>query len=167
MPTHVFSTALGRCALRWEAQRLLRFALPDPRIHERDTEAPAASPPPPWVVSLATRVVRHLAGEAQDFAAAPFDWESVTHFQRRVYVATMRVPAGTTATYGQIAAAIGETPGSSRAVAAALGANPWPLLVPCHRIIGARGRLTGFSAPGGIATKLRLLQLEGAELFTA
>ena len=60
---------------------------------------------------------------------------------------------------------LGLPPGASRAVAAALGANPWPLLIPCHRIIGANGKMTGFSGPGGIATKIRLLTLEGTQLI--
>ena len=72
---------------------------------------------------------------------------------------------GQTSTYGQLAAAIGRPLSEARAIGTALGQNPWPLLVPCHRFIGADGRMTGFSAPGGIKTKLRLLALEGVELF--
>jgi methylated-DNA-[protein]-cysteine S-methyltransferase len=75
------------------------------------------------------------------------------------------VPAGRTCTYGDLAALLGEPPGSSRAIGAALGANPWPLIVPCHRIVGAKDRLTGFSAPGGVRTKARLLAIEGAQLL--
>ena len=74
-------------------------------------------------------------------------------FNQRVLRATLEVKSGRTATYGEIAAAIGEAPASSRAVGAALGANHWPLLIPCHRVTGAHGKMTGFSGPGGVQTK--------------
>jgi methylated-DNA-[protein]-cysteine S-methyltransferase len=74
------------------------------------------------------------------------------------------VKAGHTATYGEIAASIGESAAASRAVGTALGANPWPLLIPCHRVVAATGKMTGFSGPGGISTKTRLLAVEGAQL---
>jgi methylated-DNA-[protein]-cysteine S-methyltransferase len=77
----------------------------------------------------------------------------------------LRVAPGMTKTYGWLAAAIGQPVSASRAVGTALGQNPWPLLVPCHRFVGADGKMTGFSAPGGVQTKLRLLSIEGAELF--
>src|SRR4029453_10295702 len=80
-----------------------------------------------------------------------------------VYAATRAIPAGSTATYGEIARAIGRTnPEAAREVGAALARNPTPIIVPCHRVVGANGKLTGFSAPGGLATKRRMLQLEGA-----
>jgi methylated-DNA-[protein]-cysteine S-methyltransferase len=167
MPLHSFTTALGPCTLHWEDRVLTGFALPGTVLHPPALVARPAIDPPAWVAELAARIVRHLAGAPQSLGHAPFAWERVTAFQRRVYEAALRVPAGATTTYGALAAALGQPPGSSRAIAAALGANPWPLLVPCHRIVGARGRMTGFSAPGGIATKLRLLQLEGAELFAS
>lgn len=94
-----------------------------------------------------------------------FAFQRVTEFQRRVYLQTLAIRAGLTSTYGEISSALGLPPGASRAVAAALGANPWPLLIPCHRIIGADGKMTGFSGPGGIATKIRLLTLEGTQLI--
>ena len=80
-------------------------------------------------------------------------------------VSTSAVKAGQTSSYGDIAAKLGYASGLSRAVGTALGANPWPLLVPCHRIVSVGGKMTGFSGPGGIKTKLRLLALEGAQLF--
>ena len=92
------------------------------------------------------------------------DWSRVTAFQRTVYEGALRCPPDGTWSYGELTTAIGQPMSASRAVGSALGQNPWPLLVPCHRFIGADGRLTGFSAPGGLATKLRLLQIEGAEL---
>jgi O-6-methylguanine DNA methyltransferase len=116
-----------------------------------------------------TRLLRGYSvtsqAKMQDFADLPYAWNRVSSFQRAVYEAALHVKPGQTWSYGQLAAAIAQPTEAARAVGAALGQNPWPLLVPCHRFIGADGRMTGFSAPGGIKMKLRLLALEGAELF--
>jgi O-6-methylguanine DNA methyltransferase len=87
------------------------------------------------------------------------DWSPVTAFQRRVLEVVAAIPSGSNMTYGEVARSIGK-PAASRAVGAAIGSNPWPVLVPCHRVIGSSGKLTGFSAPGGIETKRRMLALE-------
>ena len=94
-----------------------------------------------------------------------YDFAPVPEFNRRALHATLAVKPGHTATYGEIAAAIGEPVAASRGVGAALGANHWPLLIPCHRIMGADGKMTGFSGPGGVDTKVKLLALEGAQLL--
>ncbi len=101
-------------------------------------------------------IVAYLNGLAADLNAVPLD-VSGTAFQKQVWEAARRIPAGATASYGQIARQIGR-PKASRAVGAALGANPVPLLVPCHRVVGATGDLTGFAA--GLDTKRQLLKLE-------
>ena len=121
---------------------------------------------PPSIATIVARVQRHLAGDLQDFADLTYDWSCVTGFQSRVLRAVLAIKPGRTATYGDLAHAIGAKPGAARAVGGAVGANPWPLLIPCHRILGAGGRLTGYSGPGGIATKRALLALEGVELPT-
>jgi methylated-DNA-[protein]-cysteine S-methyltransferase len=100
-----------------------------------------------------------------DLLGVVLDERSLDEFQRRVYEATREVGPGQTATYGEIARAIG-APGAARAVGAALGSNPFPLIVPCHRVLAADGSLHGFSAPGGITTKRRLREIEGAPGFT-
>jgi O-6-methylguanine DNA methyltransferase len=87
------------------------------------------------------------------------DWAPVTPFQRRVLEIVASIPSGTRWTYGQVARSIGQ-PSAARAVGAAIGSNPWPVLVPCHRVVGTSGKLTGFSAPGGVETKRRMLELE-------
>ena len=87
------------------------------------------------------------------------DWGQLTAFQRRVLEAVANIPSGMHMTYGQIAQRVGK-PTASRAVGAAIGSNPWPVLVPCHRVLGAGGKLTGFSAPGGVETKRRMLDME-------
>lgn len=161
----LFDTPLGTCAVEWQGDRLTRFQLPD-TAHAGGPESPSSPPEPPaWVTALVDRVRRHLAGEYQDFSDLPYDFSLPPPFVRDVLRATLGVKAGHTATYGEIAAAIGHPPAASRAVGAALGSNPWPLLIPCHRIVAASGKLTGYSGPGGTATKSRLLVLEGAQLL--
>jgi methylated-DNA-[protein]-cysteine S-methyltransferase len=156
MPGTCFDTPIGRCAITWNAQEITGFSLPPAR--ESHEEAP------PWVGAIVARVRRHLAGETQDFADVPFAWARVSSFPRAVYEATLKVKPGETWTYGQLAGVIGEA-ATAQEVGAALARNPWPLLIPCHRVVGSGGRMTGFSAPGGTRTKLRLLALEGVELF--
>jgi methylated-DNA-[protein]-cysteine S-methyltransferase len=110
-------------------------------------------------------VRQHLVGKPQDFSDLPYDFTRVEKFAEGVYRSTLAVKSGQTCSYGDIAKKLGQPPAVSRAVGTALGANPWPLLVPCHRVVASDGRMTGFSGPGGIKTKLRLLALEGAQLF--
>ncbi len=156
-----FETALGRCAVRWQdEERVSGFDLPD--------AAPGADDelsPPPAILAVIARVRRHLGGDLQDFSDLNYDFDTLPTFNAAVLRATLLVKPGQTRSYGEIAAAIGQPPAASRAVGAALGANRWPLLIPCHRIVSASGKMTGFSGPGGVQAKLRLLALEGAQLF--
>jgi methylated-DNA-[protein]-cysteine S-methyltransferase len=168
MPTSTFAllritfpTDFGRCALVWREAGVTGFELPEAVARADDT-----AEPPAWIAAIVDRVRQHLAGRFQDFADVPYDFSGVTDFQRRVYLAALAVKAGHTQTYGELAATLELEPGGSRAVGHALGANPWPLLVPCHRFVGAGGKMTGFSAPGGVRTKARLLALEGAQLLS-
>lgn len=157
MPSASFETSLGTCGISWEDALITGFSLPPTTAHPSDA--------PPFVGILIARVQDHLAGRMQDFSDVPYAWERVSEFQRVVYQAALMIGPGETATYGQLARAIGQSPAAARAVGTALGQNLWPLLVPCHRFIGANGKMTGFSAPGGIQTKLRLLAMEGSQLF--
>ena len=162
-----FPTALGACAISWGEAGVTRFELPGARQEAPPPGGPAADgDAPDWVRRLAERVRAHLGGSPQDFSDVRLDWGRVSAFQRAVYERTQRVGPGKTTSYGDIARAIGLGPEGSRAVGAALGSNPWPLLVPCHRVVSSGGRMTGFSAPGGVRTKTRLLALEGAELLS-
>ena len=161
MPHATFSTPLGTCAIAWSDKGITRFLLPDPDRGRGDTE----TDPPAWVVAIIERVQRHVAGAPQDFSDVRFDYGRMPEFNRAVLKATLAVKSGHTATYGEIATAIGQPLGASRAVGTALGDNPWPLLIPCHRIVAASGKMTGFSGPGGVATKSKLLALEGAQLL--
>lgn len=159
MPRATFSTAIGACAIAWREERLTGFRLP-PAGEQPDDVAP-----PPWVADIIDRVQRHLLGDLQDFSGLPYDLASVPAFEADVLRATLQVKARQTRSYGEIAMDLGHSPAASRAVGAALGANRWPLLIPCHRIVSATGKMTGFSGPGGVKTKLRLLAIEGAQLF--
>lgn len=160
MPRTVLATALGPCAVSWSQVGLTKFELPDAPRKEGDE-----SSPPNEIASLIKRVQLHLSGQPQDFADLNYAFDSVTTFNADVYRAALGIKSGQTRSYGEIATSIGQPLAASRAVGTALGANPWPLLVPCHRVVAADGRMTGFSGPGGIKTKLRLLALEGAQLF--
>ncbi len=109
-------------------------------------------------------IVALLDGEPRDLREVVLDESGLEPFARHVYAATRAIDPGAVATYGEIARAVGD-PGAARAVGAALGANPYPVIVPCHRVLAADGALHGFSAPGGITTKRRMLELEGAPGF--
>lgn len=161
MPHATFSTRLGTCALAWNDAGLTRFLLPDPDRGTSDTEAV----PPDWVEEIIGRVKRHLDGDLQDFSDVRFDFGKMPEFNRAVLKATLAIKSGHTRTYGEIATDIGQPVSASRAVGTALGANPFPLLIPCHRVLASTGNMTGFSGPGGVATKARLLALEGAQLL--
>ena len=121
----------------------------------------AEAPPPPWVEEAITAVRALLGGARVDLSGLPLDQSGIGEFETSVYRAAQAVPPGRTTTYGEIAAKIGDAR-QARAVGQALGRNPWPIVVPCHRVTAADGRTGGFSAPGGASTKLQLLEIEGA-----
>jgi methylated-DNA-[protein]-cysteine S-methyltransferase len=164
----LFDTPLGRCAVVWRGEAIVGASLP-----ERDDQAmrrslarrfPGAveAEPPGFARDVADRVARHFAGKPQDFADVPFGL-TASAFENSVYAAALTIPCGETRTYGELARAIGQ-PQAAQAVGIALGRNPVPILVPCHRILAGGGRSGGFSAPGGVATKFRILEIEGARL---
>jgi methylated-DNA-[protein]-cysteine S-methyltransferase len=164
----LFDTAIGRCAVAWSEHGVVGVQLPE--VRERETRAsvlrrfPTAreSPPPPDVRRALDGIAALLRGDASDLSAVPLDMTDVSPFHRRVYEAARTIPRGATLSYGDLAARLG-APGSARAVGQALGRNPFAIVVPCHRVLAAGGKLGGFSANGGIATKLRLLAIEGAQ----
>ena len=129
-------------------------------MRRRFPDTPEA-PPPPAVERAIEGIVALLQGEAIDLSAVALDMEHVPPFERRVYEVARTIPPGATLAYGDIAARLG-APGEAREVGQALGQNPFPIVVPCHRVLAAGGKVGGFSANGGIATKLRLLTIEGA-----
>jgi methylated-DNA-[protein]-cysteine S-methyltransferase len=157
-PMASFETVLGRCGVSWSADGITGVELPSSRT--RDVPA-LDDRAPEFVRAAAEAMAAVLAGERRDLRDVPLDERRIDPFRREVYSATREIAPGTTATYGQIARAIGR-PDGARDVGAALARNPYPIVVPCHRVVAANGALTGFSAPGGLATKRRMLQLEGA-----
>jgi methylated-DNA-[protein]-cysteine S-methyltransferase len=158
-----FDTALGRCALRWSELGIAAVLLPPARGRGSARPPRHAEPPEPVSEAIAG-IVALLGGELRDLRAIVLDERGIDEFRRSVYAATREIGPGETASYGEIARAIG-APQEARAVGAALGANPFPIVVPCHRVLSAGGALHGFSAPGGIATKRRMLEIEGAPGF--
>ncbi len=168
----LFDTAIGVCGVVWNEIGLTGTALPDrdaESLRDRLTQRwPQAVEAQPWGAGAeAVAAIQALMVDGRtDLTGLVLDETSLTDVLRRVYAAARAVPPGQTRTYGQIAAAAG-APGEARAVGQAMGKNPWPIVVPCHRVMGADGKLTGFSAPGGVDTKLRLLSIEQARLSDA
>jgi methylated-DNA-[protein]-cysteine S-methyltransferase len=166
----LFDTAVGTVGIVWGDAGVLGVQLPEgtssatrarlSRFHPDATEADAA--PPPEVKRAIDGIVALLAGEPDDLQDVALDLAAVPEFNQRVYAVAREIPPGQTMTYGEIAARLGE-PRAAREVGQALGHNPVPLIVPCHRVLAAGGKLGGFSARGGVTTKLRLLDIEGAE----
>jgi O-6-methylguanine DNA methyltransferase len=163
----LFDTSIGRCGIAWSSQGIVGLQLPESkesetraRLLRHHPEAMEASPPPDIQKALDC-VVALLAGEAADLSIAVLDMQHVPPFHRRVYEAARAVPPGATLSYGEIAKQMGAE-NSARAVGQALGRNPFAVVVPCHRVLSANGRIGGFSANGGIATKLRMLSIEAA-----
>ncbi|MDX2204951.1 MAG: methylated-DNA--[protein]-cysteine S-methyltransferase [Hyphomicrobiaceae bacterium] len=166
MPYHLFDTAFGSCAIAWSDAGLVRVQLPEPtradteeRIRRVGAE-PSAMPLPACASDAVSALQMHLAGKAVALETLRLDETIVSTFNAAVYRALRAVPRGTTLTYGDLAKRVGQ-PGAARAVGAAMGSNPWPVIVPCHRVLARGARIGGFSAPGGAATKERLLALEG------
>jgi methylated-DNA-[protein]-cysteine S-methyltransferase len=163
----LFDTAIGRCALVWRGSAVVGAALPDDSdarmrsaLRRRFPDADEQTPSGP--VNQAIEAVRLLlSGVPEDCSGIAVDLGALPDFERSVLEAARAIPPGETRTYGDIAAAIG-APGAARAVGRALGRNPVPIIVPCHRVRAADGKSGGFSAPGGAATKLKMLEIEGA-----
>lgn len=171
MAYHVIAeTALGFVAIAWNEAGLTRFALPrDSReAAERHTarwKTAAADPSavPEFVAEARARTRRYADGEAVDFTDLPLDMGGIDPFDRAIYLHALQLGFGEVTTYGELAERAG-FPGQARETGAALGRNVLPLIVPCHRILAVGGRMGGFSAPGGVATKQRLLAHEGVDL---
>jgi len=163
----LFETAIGACGIAWGEGGIVGVQLPEggeartrARLRRRFPDA-AEIPPPADVRRAVDGIVRLLRGEPVDLSIVALDLERVAPFHRRVYEAARAIAPGATLSYGEIAARIG-APGAARAVGQALGRNPFPVIVPCHRVLAAGGKAGGFSADGGVSTKLRMLAIEGA-----
>ena len=167
----LFETPVGRCGIAWGDRGIVGLQLPEAsaertraRLRERFA-APEREPPRP-VSRAIDSIVRMLDGSGALLDDVELDMTEVPPFARRVYQLAREIAPGKTLTYGELAQRIG-SPGAARAVGGALGKNPFPIVVPCHRVLAAGGKLGGFSANGGVDTKRRLLALEAAPVFTA
>ena len=164
-----FETAIGECAIVWGEAGIRGLMLPGadrartlaslrrrhPQAHEGE--------PTPAIAEAVRRLQSLLDGGSDDLADLCLDMDGVPPFHRRVYEAARRIGPGRTCSYGELAEVLGE-PGAARSVGQALGANLFALIVPCHRVLAARGASGGFSAPGGVDTKRRLLEIERARI---
>jgi len=165
---HLFDTAIGVCGVAWSERGLMAVQLP-----ERDRAATAkrliaksgssgAAEPPAAIVAVIDAIARYLNGERVDFSSIAVDLAGVDDFRRALYVALREVGFGSTTTYGALAKRLGlDGPEAAREIGASMGRNPVPVVIPCHRVLAAGGKLGGFSAYGGTMTKQKLLALEG------
>jgi len=165
----VFDTEAGFCAIAWSATGIARFQLPDSSAEAAERHMlrrlPQATPgaPPAAVAEVIAAAQRYFAGEKIDFAVVAVDLDGQDDFFKRIYAATRQVDWGRTTTYGCLAKELGAGPEAARDVGQAMARNPVPLIIPCHRVLAAGGKLGGFSARGGVNTKLKLLAIEGAK----
>jgi methylated-DNA-[protein]-cysteine S-methyltransferase len=164
----VFDTAIGPCGIAWGERGLTRLQLPDSdrSATEKRLRASAARPnetPPAAIDQVIANIQCYMTGRSMDFAAAVIDLAGIGEFEREVYQAARAIPWGRTLNYGELARQTG-APGAARAVGRALARNPVPIIIPCHRVLAKGHRIGGFSAPGGIFAKERLLALEGVRV---
>lgn len=168
----VFETALGFVGIAWSEAGLTRLCLfqRDPASVERRLErlgatgaGNAENNAPGWVTALVRDIRAYADGQEIDFSAVPVDLAGVDDFRLAIYEAARKLGFGETTTYGELAKRAGQA-GLPRETGQALGANPVPLVIPCHRILAAGGKIGGFSAPGGSTTKERMLALEGVRV---
>lgn len=165
----LFETSIGTCGIAWSEAGLARVQLPEgtpaaaeARLARVSRGEPAAPPYPHAIAALIVDIQALLRGERIDFSSVTLDLARLPEFDRRVYDITRAIPAGSTATYGDVATKLGDV-GLSRVVGQALGRNPIPIVIPCHRVVAAGGEIGGFSATGGAATKRRILDIESAQ----
>jgi methylated-DNA-[protein]-cysteine S-methyltransferase len=167
----LFPTPLGDCGMAWCGDTVVATRLPgrsaaDTAGRLAARTGAANGEPPPAIRNAMASITALLEGERTDLGFIICDFSRIDPFAAKVYAATRAIPAGETLTYGAIALQIGDKQ-LAQNVGKALGRNPFPIIVPCHRVIGANGRLTGFSATGGVETKLRMLAIEGARIGEA
>jgi len=161
----LFETAIGECGIAWDDAAIVGVQLPErtphatrARLTRRFQHAVEAAPPSHARAAM-RGIAALLAGQRPDLTGVPLDMRRVPEFNRRVYEIARTILPGETRTYGEVAAKLGD-PGAARDVGRALGENPFPIVVPCHRVLAANGRAGGFSGGSGVATKLRMLAIE-------
>jgi methylated-DNA-[protein]-cysteine S-methyltransferase len=166
----VFETAGGFCGIAWNDVGITRFQLPAKSAEatkrsllRRLPDAEAGAPPPAILTAIAA-ARRYFEGAEVDFSDFAVALGEQDEFFKAVYAAARRLRWGETTTYGALAKALGASPQAARDVGQAMATNPTPLIIPCHRVLAAGGKIGGFSAPGGATTKTRMLELEGVRI---
>lgn len=165
----LFDTAIGTCAIVWGESGIVGASLPSE--NDRTTTAhiqkryagAIASAPTAQIAAAIEQIKALMQGEKRDLLEVKLDMTGIPEFSRKVYGVARAIPPGMTMTYGEVSAKL-NAPGTARVVGQALGANPFPPIVPCHRILASGGKAGGFSAPGGLETKMRLLNIERANV---
>jgi methylated-DNA-[protein]-cysteine S-methyltransferase len=167
---HLFDTAIGRCGIAWGPRGITAVGLPEAndrvlaaRIARRTPDARTARPTDE-IVAARDGILALLAGERRTLEEIRLDMDGIGEFEQGVYRVARAIPPGEILTYGDVAERLGDRRMLARAVGQALGRNPFTIVVPCHRVMAANGGTGGFSAHGGVETKLRLLAIEGAVL---
>lgn len=165
---HAFETAAGFAAIGWNAAGICSFRLPaqsatsaERALLKRFPDSTAAVPPAA-IAEVITLAQRYFAGERVDFSGVSIDLGEQGELFARIYRHIRQLGWGETTTYGTIAKELGEGPEAAREVGQAMANNPVPLIVPCHRVLAAGGKIGGFSAPGGSTSKAHMLAIEGA-----
>jgi methylated-DNA-[protein]-cysteine S-methyltransferase len=168
----LFPTAIGACAVAWRERGLVGVYFPEAseeatrqRIERRWPDAAPLAPPPAVAEGIKAITALLLDGR-RDLTGIDLDMEGIDAFERQILEAARRIPPGATRTYGELAAEVGQ-PGAARAVGTAMARNRFPIVVPCHRVLAAGGGFGGFSAPGGLESKARLLTIERAATSAA
>ncbi|CCF00636.1 methylated-DNA--[protein]-cysteine S-methyltransferase [Sinorhizobium fredii] len=166
----IFETAAGFCGIAWSERGITRFQLPTKSAEATERlllrRQPGAEPqvPPPAIAEAVREVKRYFEGKETDFSGFELDLEEQDAFFREIYAATRKIAWGQTTTYGALAKDLGAGPEVARDVGQAMAKNPVALIIPCHRVLAAGGKVGGFSAPGGASTKLRMLEMEGVRV---
>jgi len=169
----IFETAAGFCGVAWNSVGITRFQLPtrsaDAAERNLARRLPNAKPgaPTPEVVEAVAAAKRYFEGEETDFSGFKLDLGEQDAFFKEIYDAARRVGWGRTTTYGALAKELGAGPEAARDVGQAMAKNPVALIIPCHRVLAAGGKVGGFSAPGGSSAKIRMLELEGIHVGPA
>ena len=168
---HLFDTAIGECGVAWNARGLAGVQLPEKDRDQTELRlavkcrSTGAAEVPPWIQSVVSDIQRYLAGQPVDFSAIAVDLDGIDDFRKKLYAALREIGFGCTTTYGELAKRLGSTGWEgARDVGEAMGRNPMPIVIPCHRVLAAGNKLGGFSAYGGPGTKQKLLALEGVGL---
>lgn len=166
----VFESAGGFCGIAWSNSGITCFCLPAKtaeaaeRLLFRKLPAAKSGVPTAVVAKVVAAAKRYFEGEETDFSDVTLDLSVQDPFFKQIYDAARRLKWGHTTTYGALAKELGAGPEAARDVGQAMAKNPVPLIIPCHRVLAAGGKIGGFSAPGGSTAKARMLELEGASV---